>query len=253
MSDQQTPPSGPAFYAQPKYLSRPRLREWWTLLHPPYTMFLLSLVVIGASLVGPIHTFRLWMTVLAFFLAVGIGAHAMDELQGRPLRTTIPTWQLVAASILSLGGAVVLGIVGAVEVDEFLWIFIAVGVVAAVGYNLELFGGRLHTDLVFFLSWGCFPVLTAYFTQHENLSAAALLAALYAAFIAATQRQLSTPARRLRRHVNYIQGDEVLLDGSKVALSVESQLGPIEGALRSLCWTSVAIAGALMSARYHFF
>jgi hypothetical protein len=252
MSESNQSHPGPAFYAQPKYLSRPRLREWWTLLHPPYTMFLLSLVVIGACLEGPIHTFRLWMTVLAFFLAVGVGAHAMDELQGRPLRTTIPAWQLVTASIVSVTGAIALGIVGTLKVSEYLWFFIVIGVVAALGYNLELFGARLHTDLVFFLSWGSFPVLTAYFAQHANLDVAAILAALYAAFIAATQRHLSTPARRLRRRVQYVEGHEVLADGTQVALSVESQLIPIEGALRTLCWTSVALAGALMSARYHF-
>ncbi|MHB8593760.1 MAG: hypothetical protein ACYDB3_05415, partial [Acidimicrobiales bacterium] len=75
--------SRPAFYAA----ARGGWRDWWTLLHPPYTAWHLSYVVIG-SLIGPrVNWSTLGATVLAFFLAVGVAAHALDELQGRPLGT----------------------------------------------------------------------------------------------------------------------------------------------------------------------
>ena len=44
-------------------------------------------------------------------------------------------------------------------------IFIAVGVVLVVGYNLEIWHGRLHNGTVFALGWGSFPLLTAYYAQ----------------------------------------------------------------------------------------
>jgi len=242
---------GPAFYAQPRLLHNRRSRDWWTLLHPPYTLCHLSFVVVGACLVGPVNSLSMWMTILAFFLAVGIGAHALDELQGRPLRTEIPAWQLKSAALLGVGGAVVVGVIGAVLTSGYLGIFIVVGVVLALGYNLELFHARLHTNLVFALSWGSFPLLTAYFAQHSTLNFAAFIAAVFAALIAGTQRQLSTPARNLRRRVSHVEGIQVHVDGSIVSITKEAQLQPLESALRLLCWASVALAVSLACARYH--
>ncbi|MFZ1063290.1 MAG: hypothetical protein WAN30_07450 [Acidimicrobiales bacterium] len=242
---------GPAFYAQPRLLRTRRGRDWWTLLHPPYTLCHLSFVVVGGCLVDPVNSLYLWMSILAFFLAVGVGAHALDELQGRPLRTAIPALQLKAAAIVGIGGAVVLGILGTIVASAYLAIFIVIGVALALSYNLELFHGRWHTNLVFALSWGSFPVLTAYFAQHSTLSLASIVAALFAALVAGTQRQLSTPARRLRRRVTHVEGVEVQLDGSTSALTKESLLQPLENALRLLCWASVAIAASLACARYH--
>jgi hypothetical protein len=243
----------PAFYTQPAFIKRPRLRDWWAILHPPYTLCHLSFVVIGACLTGPVNSFRLWMTVIAFFVAVGLGSHALDELQGRPLRTSIPSWQLRVVGFGGVGVAVGIGIVGAIETNALLSVFILLGIVFALSYNLELFHSRLHTGLSFALSWGAFPVLTAYFAQHAALNLAAFVAAAFGGLIAAAQRQLSTPARNLRRRVTRVEGVEILHDGTRVAITRESLLAPLESALKLLCWASVALAGALALARYNVF
>ncbi len=240
----------PAFYAQPKYLKTSAARDWWTLLHPPYTLLHLSFVVIGGCLVGPVNALRLGVTVLAFFLAVGVGAHALDELQGRPLSTAISSRHLTEAAVVGLGGAVALGIVGVVLVTPYLLIFIVVGVAMALAYNLELFNGRFHSDLAFALSWGSFPLLTSYFAQHGNLSVSSLLAGVFAALISQTQRQLSTPARDLRRRTSSVEGRQVFTDGSVVSITDRTILAPLERALRSLCWASVALAVALVYLRF---
>lgn len=241
----------PAFYARPKFLTHPRTQEWWTLLHPPYTAMHLSFVVVGACLVGPVNAVRLTITVLAFFLAVGVGAHALDELYGRPLSTSIPTWQLVCAACFGLGGAVVLGVVGLFLVSPYLALFIVAGVAIALSYNLELFHSRLHSDVVFALGWGAFPVLTAYFAQHGDLGVSALGVGAFAAFISHAQRQLSTPARQIRRRTSSIEGQQVLVDGTVVPLTTQSMLRPLERALSSLCWANVALALALVYLRFH--
>ena len=241
----EAPVAGPSFYAQPKFLSRPRLREWWTVLHPPYTMLHLSLVTIGACLVGPVNAVRLAVTLVAFFLAVGGGAHSLDELHGRPLKSSMPTWQLVTASCVGVGGAVVLGIVGMFLVSPYLGAFIVVGVLIAVGYNLELFHGRLHSTAVLVLGWGAFPVLTSYFAQHAKLGVSSLFAAAFGALITLIQQQLSSPARDLRRRTASVQGTIVRSDGTTVAISERTILQPLERALRTLCWAGVAMALAL--------
>ncbi|HEY5104147.1 MAG TPA: hypothetical protein VII65_03795 [Acidimicrobiales bacterium] len=250
-SPKRSPEGGPAFYAQPAFLKRPALRDWWTLLHPPYTLMHLSFVVIGSCLVGPVNAVRLTFTLVAFFLAVGVGAHALDELHGRPLSTSIPTWQLVTASAFGVGGAVILGIVGLFLVSAFLAIFIVTGVMIALSYNLELFQGRLHTDAVFSLGWGAFPLLTAYFAQHANLSVTALLAGVFAALMSQTQRKLSSPARDVRRRTASIEGSQVLLTGESVPITSQSILAPLEGAIRALCWATMALGLALIYLRFY--
>src|ERR1700704_884178 len=164
----------PAFYAARSHGWR---RDIWAVLHPPYTAWHLSYVVIGASLAPHLDAVRLFATLLAFFLAVGISAHALDELKGRPLGTEIPGSILTAAAAIGLVGAVALGIAGVTRLGPALLPFIALGVLFVFAYNLELLGGKLHGDFWFALSWGAFPVLTAYFAQTGRISLGAVGAA----------------------------------------------------------------------------
>jgi len=235
----------PAFYAA----SPGRWRDWWTLLHPPYTAWHLAYVVIGASLAPHVRVSRLLATLGAFFLAVGLAAHAYDELQGRPLRTTIPRWALIAVCGLGLGGAVTLGALGVDVVGAVLVPFIVVGPLLVISYNAELFGGIVHTDLGFALCWGAFPVLTAYVAQAGTLSGSAVLAAAGATALSVAQRALSTPARRLRRVVVDVEGTATSADGSESPIDRQTMLVPLEVGLRALAWAVVLVAAALAVAR----
>jgi hypothetical protein len=245
----ETSSVGPSYYARPRLLRRQWLQDWWTVLHPPYTMLHLSLVTIGACLVGPVNSNRLLLTLAAFFLAIGIGAHSLDELNGRPLKTSIPTWQLVTASVVGVGGAVGLGVIGLFQVSFYLAIFIAVGAFIAVAYNLELFHGRLHTNIVLVLGWGAFPVLTAYYAQHDRLGVAVFVAAAFGALVTQIQRLLSTPARDLRRRTASVEGTFVRTDGSVVEVTRQMLLRPLEQSLRTLCWAGASLALALAYVR----
>lgn len=252
MSDVPAPhgPTAPSYYSQPRLLSRGARRGWWTVLHPPYTMLHLSLVTIGACLTSPVSAPRLAATLAAFFLAVGVGAHCLDELHGRPLHTGLPTWQLVTASVLGLGGAVGLGVVGLFVVGGWFFVFIIVGVVAAVGYNLELFDGRLHTRTVVVVSWGGFPILTAYYAQHRTLSVAAIFAAAFGTLITLAQQQLSTPARDLRRRTLSIEGVVRRVDGTSQPLTREMMLAPLESTLKTICRAGPLLALAFVAVRF---
>ncbi len=239
----------PAFYARPRFASRPVVRDWWTVLHPPYTLWHLSYVVVGSCVVDPVDASRLGFTVLAFFLAVGIGAHALDELHGRPLGTAIPSRTLVIAAVVGIGGAAGLGVMGISRVGLPLAAFIVIGVTLAVGYNLELFDGRLHTDTVFAAAWGSFPVVTGYYAQHERLDLTAVTAGLFAFFLSRAQRRLSTPARTLRRKTIHVEGTIVGSDGDTSDIDRARLLAPLEGALRALSWGMVCLAVTLVLAR----
>jgi hypothetical protein len=235
----------PAYYS-----ARPGgWRDWWSILHPPYTAWHLSYVVIGASLAPHLDSVRLFATVLAFFAAVGIAAHALDERHGHPLRTHIPDVTLLAAAVAGLVAAVSLGVAGLSRVGWVLLPFIVVGPILVIAYNLELFGGRVHTDVGFAAAWGAFPLLTGYVAQAGRLDVAAVIAALGAFALSYTQRTLSTPARLIRRHVTRVDGAVHLDDGTVRQLDAATLLGPLEVALRWLSWAIVALAIALVIAR----
>jgi hypothetical protein len=246
--DKNSRPPGeipPAYYA-----ARPGgWRDWWTLLHPPYTAWHLSYSVIGAALAPRVQVSRLIATVLAFFLAVGLAAHALDELRGRPLRTRIPAPALVAVVVVGLLGALALGVAGVARVGWPLIPFMVAGPILVIGYNAELFGGVMHTDAGFAAAWGAFPVLTAYVAQAGSLAVAPVLAAAGAFALSAAQRRLSTPARNLRRRVARVEGSVTLGDGRAVPITAETLIGPLEAALRAASWAIILLAAALAVAR----
>jgi hypothetical protein len=206
-------------------------------------------VVIGACLAPHTNGPRLVATLLAFFFAVGIAAHALDELHGRPLHTTISNAWLITLGAGGLVLACALGLAGVATVGPGLIPFIVIGPLLVLGYNLELFGGWIHTDLGFAAAWGAFPVLVGYFVQAERLDPTALLAALSALGFSLAQRSLSTPARALRRRVVQVDGRVMTNDGTVQELSEPLLREPLERALKSLSWAMVALALALLAAR----
>jgi hypothetical protein len=235
----------PAYYAA----GPGRLRDWWTLLHPPYTAWHLSYVVIGAALAPQVKLQPLIAALIAFFLAVGLAAHALDEYHGRPLRTQIPSPVLVAVAAAGLAGAIALGVVGVLRVGWVLIPFLVVGPLLVVAYNAELFGGIVHTDAGFAAAWGAFPLLTSYVAQTGTLSAGSLLAGAAAFGLSAAQRSLSTPARLVRRRSTSVTGRITLADGDTLALDADRLLEPLERALRAMSWSVVLLAAALAVAR----
>src|SRR5256885_9786314 len=98
----------PAFYA----LRPGRWRDLVTLLHPPYTAWHLSYVALGAAAAPHVHGDRLAAALVAFFLAVGVSAHALDELGGRPLSTALSRVTLIVLAVAGLTGAVAIGVAG---------------------------------------------------------------------------------------------------------------------------------------------
>jgi hypothetical protein len=224
-------------------------RDWWTLLHPPYTAWHLGYVVLGAALAPRLELSTLLLSLGAFFLAVGIAAHALDELNGRPLRTGIPKALLAGTAAAALAGAVTTGAVLVARAGWPLVPFLVAGPLLVVAYNAELFGGVVHNDTGFALSWGAFPVLAAYVAQAHALAPAALLGASAAAALSLAQRRLSTPARLLRRRVLRVEGRMTLDDGSVRTIEGATLLAPGEGALRATSWAVVLLAAALAVAR----
>jgi hypothetical protein len=238
-------PERPAFYA----LGRGLPGDLLALLHPPYTAWHLSYVAIGASIAPHLYVNRLLWSLAAFGLAVGVAAHALDELHDRPLRTRLSDRALIALAGASLLGALAIGVAGVLTVTPWLAPFVVAGVLFLPAYNLELLSGRFHSDLWFAVGWGAFPALTGYFVQAERITAAGLLIAGGCLVMSVAQRRLSSPARELRRRTRSVSGTRTHADGSAEPLTLSGLLAPLDGALSALSLALVLLAVALVLAR----
>lgn len=241
----------PAFYAM-----RPGgWRDLVTVLHPPYTAWHLANVAFGAAAATEIHTDRFIATLAAFFLAVGVGAHTLDELNGRPLKTQLSDRTLIGLAVVSLAGAIGIGIAGCFLVSATLVPFVLAGGFIAVAYNLELFGGRFHTDFWLAASWGAFPALTSWWVNTLSFGSAKAVVAgglvtIGCYGLTTVQRRLSTPVRRLRRRTAAVSGEQRLDDGTVIELTAGEIAGPLDWSLRGLSWAVVALAAGLVVIRY---
>ena len=235
----------PAFYA----LRPGGWRDLVTLLHPPYTAWHLSYVALGAAAAPAVHAGRVGAALGAFFLAVGVSAHAMDELHGRPLGTRLGRTALIVLSVAGLAGAVGIGVAGIFVVSPLLAVPVAAGALLVPAYNLELAGGRFHSDTWFALAWGAFPAFTGYFANALTIAPAGVLVAGACFAISLAQRRLSTPARRLRRQTVRVEGRQELVGGESLPLSAEELGRPLEGALSMLSLGLALLAAGLLVLR----
>lgn len=221
----------PAFYA----LRSGGWRDYVTLLHPPYTLWHLSYAALGAAIAPHLNWGVLGWTVLAFLLAMGVGAHALDEMKSRPLRTRIPDHVLVLLAAWSIAGACVIGIHVAIYTTWWLLAFIAFGAAIVVAYNLELFRGALHTPFWFAAAWGSFPALTGYFASAHTIRGEAVAMAGFAFVTSMAQQRLSVDVRFARRSA----GDPAPARTAEVGLKLLAASMPL-------------LAGALLLSRWHY-
>jgi hypothetical protein len=235
----------PAFYA----LRPGGWRDFITVLHAPYTAWHLSYVALGAAVAPHVYALRVGAALGAFFLAVGISAHALDELNGRPLNTALSKTTLIALALIGLAGAVAIGALGLAIVSPLLAPLIVVGALLVPAYNLELAGGRFHNDVWFALAWGAFPAFTGYFVNALTVRPAGVLVTAACFLLSLAQRRLSTPVRELRRRTEAITGSQRFTDGREVELTAQRLTAPLEGALSALWLALVLLAAGLLVLR----
>jgi len=232
-----------AFYA----LSPGSWRDYWTLLHPPYTAWHLSYVLLGAAL-APMPDPRIVAgALIAFFLAVGIASHSFDELQGRPLGTRIPSSVLLVLGSLGLIGAVVLGVIAASMLGPWFLALVVVGATLVISYGLEI--PIVHSDIGFAIAWGGFPVIASA-AANGAPPVATVVAAVGASLLSLAQRRLSTPVRRVRRKAADVVGEVRYSDGTTERLDRQALIAAPEAGLRLLWLAMLAVSIGALVARW---
>ena len=179
-----------------------RLGELWTMLHVPYTLMVLSFVLVGAALAPRLSWTLLVGTLLAYFLGLGVGAHFLDQIPGMGSRYVRhwATRELWLGGLLAWAVAVGLGVVAAEWfVGWPLLAFVGIQGLCALGYPLaRWFGGALHRDSVFAFSWGSLPFLTSYYAQSGTVDGLSVLVAGVFGAVAVLEIRLSRASRERR-------------------------------------------------------
>lgn len=220
-----------------------------TLLHPPYTAWHLSYIVLGAAAAPAVRLDHLGWTLLAFFLAVGLSAHSLDELHGHPLGTRIPNGTLLTIAAVSLTGALAIGAAASVIVSLWIIPLILFGVFIVPAYNLEWWSGRFHSDIWFGLSWGAFPALVGYWVNAVSFEFEAFLVAGACFLLSLTQRKLSNRARVLRRTASRVTGSIEYQDGRIDSITLPGLVEFPESPLRFLSLSIPLLALGWLVAR----
>ncbi len=183
----------------PKYGPR-RFRLFLGLTFWPYTLMNASYVIIGSLLAPVVHLDRAGGLALAYLLAVGIAAHALDAMApNKPWGDILSRRQLLVLALGSLTPALGIGLYYALTFAPFLLIIGLFELFFLLAYNLELFGGLFHTDPWFALSWGFLPVLAGYVLQTDSLNLTALAGGSFGFFTSYVEINASRPYKALKK------------------------------------------------------
>ena len=172
----------------------------------------LSYVLIGADLSPTLFLDRLCFTLAAYFLGLGISAHALNELNTRHWGVALTKTDLEIAFLLPLLGALSIGLYGVNVMyhvsngnllpPTILVLFIILETFFLFAYNLNYASGRFHNDLAFAFSWALLPFLTSYFVHSLTITAGAVLVGLALAATAMIEINLSRWCKNFRRRTN---------------------------------------------------
>lgn len=180
-----------------------KLGDLYNILHVPYTAMVLAFVLMGAEVTPQVHAVRLAATLLAYLLALGIGAHALDQLEpeGSHYVLRLSRRELTSMAIVGLGGGIALGLYYAATVSVLLVPFIAAGVFFAVAYPLpsRVLGGAFHNNPSFAFAWGFLPAVTSYFANAATVALPAIAVGAVTAALAWEEIRLSRFARSARK------------------------------------------------------
>jgi len=213
-----------------------RFRAFVGMLFLPYTGMCISFTLLGSMLADIVHWDRVIALSLIYFLAVGIGAHALDAIgsKRKPWGDILGFRLLLALAVSSIAVAYAMGVYYIICYVPLLSIIAILEGFFLLAYNLELFRGLFHNNLTFSISWGSLPLLAGYIMQTNGISIEALLLSLVTTSIAYAEIRVS----RLYKEMKRINNDR---------LSVVKY----ESILKSLSISTIVVALILVGLRWY--
>lgn len=218
-----------------------KFQELYTIIHFPYTSMVLSYVLIGAAISRAIYADRIVLTLAAYFLGLGLSAHALNELHARHWGQALTRRDLQVLFVAPLVGALLIGAYGgfilytasgSVLPPLVLLVLIFLETFFLFAYNIDLAGGKFHNDLTFAFSWAALPVLVSYYANALTITPDAALIALAMAATAAIEINLSRWCKDYRRKSPLTEIR--FADETKLRLSTSELIGKPEKSLKMI-------------------
>jgi hypothetical protein len=191
----------------------PKLRSFLGLLFLPYTGMVLAFLVLGAMLAPHIYWGRLIALEIIYFLALGVGAHALDALgsKGRkPWGAVFSRSQLWMLAAFSLISAYAIAIYYMILYVPLLLLPALLEGFFVFAYNMEWFGGRFHSDSWFAFSWGFMPAAAGYIMQTNSIFFEVLLVGTATSLFSLVEIKASRPYKLLKQRLNSLTEEEGL-------------------------------------------
>lgn len=191
-----------------------KLAEFWTILHLPYTFMSLSFLAIGFGIAGVQRWDVFAWIMIAYFLGLGIAAHAFDQLpgQGSSYVKYLTPWELTALGVAAVSSAVIIGITWMYKLSAWhlSWI-IVLQTFFVFSYPLsKTLRGYFHTDFWFAISFGFVPVMAGYYINTLTFNTEFIPWAIVAALISGIEITLSRYVRKWRHNVYLLQEPSVI-------------------------------------------
>jgi len=197
----------------------------------------LSYVLIGAALSPSIYLNRVILTLLAYFLGLGLSAHALNELHARHWGDALRKSELeilfvvpfVAAMLIAAYGIIVLYAASGVLTSLVLLAFVSLESFFLFAYNTDRWSGIFHSDMSFAFSWAALPTVISYFVNASTIGIVAVLVALAMAATAGIEINLSRWCKDIRRknpltEMQFADGTKSNLDAAHLIAKPEKSL-----------------------------
>lgn len=202
-----------------------RLNEWFVpqfgpikfrifvgMLFLPYTGMCISFSIVG-SLLSPttIMWDRIVAIVIIYFAALGISAHAADNMgsKKKPWGDLFSNLELL---IMLVCGLVVAYAIGAYYIIFYVPLLLPIAILEGFflfAYNYEIWNGFFHNNIWFAISWGSLPLLAGYVMQTNSISYVPLLISTAAFLISYIEIKLSRRYKEFRQNQDVVRSKKL--------------------------------------------
>ena len=228
--------------------------ELWTILHIPYTFMCISFLIVGFAISKPVNITALLLISAAYFLGLGIAAHAFDQLpgQGSSYVQCLKPKELLAMGVVCFMLAWGLGVyfIIAWQARHMIWLMLLQGFFAVAYPAPKLIKTNIfHNDFSFAVGFGFMPVVVGFYANTLTLSPIILPFSFLCGLIALIEITLSRYVRIQRKEIENNIDITANVSSDKWVPTNEIQLQEYitkpERALKLLCLLSYALAAAI--------
>jgi hypothetical protein len=180
-----------------------KFRAFIGMLFLPYTGMCISFTIIGSMLSESIAWDRVLSIFIIYFLALGVSAHAADNLGSKKIKPWGNYFSTFELRLMVIGGLSVSYMLGIYYIITFAPLLLFIAIIEGFflfAYNFELFNGLFHNNFWFAVSWGALPLLAGFVIQTNSISVLSLISSIMAFFVAYTEIRISRKYKELKRN-----------------------------------------------------